>query len=69
MVEEGCLEGVDEVYGIHNVPNHDLGVLVCPDRGIMASCDVLEITISGQGGHGALPHNNNDVILTTACLI
>jgi amidohydrolase len=21
MIEEGCLDGVDEVYGMHNVPN------------------------------------------------
>jgi len=25
MIEEGCLDGVDEVYGYHNVPNFDEG--------------------------------------------
>jgi len=35
----------------------------------MASCDVLKITVSGQGGHGALPHLNNDVILAASCIV
>lgn len=35
----------------------------------MASNDVIEIIIRGQGGHGALPHLNNDVILAGACLV
>jgi hippurate hydrolase len=25
MIEEGCLEGVDEVYGLHNIPNFPAG--------------------------------------------
>jgi len=25
MVKDGVLEGVDEVYGMHNLPCHDLG--------------------------------------------
>jgi len=29
----------------------------------MASNDIFEINIKGKGGHGALPHLNNDVIL------
>jgi len=31
MVEDNCLEDVDEVYGIHVIPNFELGHLVCPD--------------------------------------
>ena len=30
MIKEGCLKGVDEVYGLHNVPNFDEGdIRVC----------------------------------------
>jgi metal-dependent amidase/aminoacylase/carboxypeptidase family protein len=30
MVREGCLDGVDEVYGMHNIPNFDEGdIRVC----------------------------------------
>ena len=29
MLEEGCLEGVDEVYGFHNWPAGNYGELWC----------------------------------------
>ena len=30
MIDENCLDGVDEVYGLHNVPNFDEGdIRVC----------------------------------------
>jgi len=30
MIKEGCLDGVDEVYGYHNIPNFDEGdIRVC----------------------------------------
>ena len=30
MIEEGCLENIDEVYGFHNIPNFDEGdIRVC----------------------------------------
>jgi len=25
MIKEGCMEGVDEVYGCHNIPNFTTG--------------------------------------------
>lgn len=31
MIKEGCLEGVDEVYGFHNIPQFNEGeIRVCP---------------------------------------
>ena len=30
MIEEGCLDGIDEVYGLHNMPSFDEGdIRVC----------------------------------------
>ena len=29
MIEQGCLEGVDEVYGFHNWPIAPIGELFC----------------------------------------
>jgi hippurate hydrolase len=63
MVEAGCLEGVDEVYGVHNMPNQSLGQVYCPDGPIMAAFLVLNITIKGRGGHGAYPEKCQDVVL------
>ena len=36
MIKEGCLNGVDEVYGLHNVPNFDEGDIRVCNGAIMA---------------------------------
>mmetsp|Transcript_29301 Transcript_29301/g.52449 ORF Transcript_29301/g.52449 Transcript_29301/m.52449 type:complete len:388 (+) Transcript_29301:65-1228(+) len=68
MIEEGILEGVDEVYGCHNTPGKSLGILVCPDTTAAASAHFLTIRVKGRGGHGAFPERCQDVVLT-ACQI
>lgn len=62
MVKDGCLEGVDEVYGFHNIPNFPEGdVRVCPGP-IMAATTTIRIKIYGKGGHASTPHCFDDVI-------
>ena len=62
MIKEGCLEGIDEVYGYHNIPNFDEGdVRVC-EGGFFAAVTVVKITIKGQSGHGSTPHKLRDPI-------
>lgn len=68
MIQAGCLEGVDAIYGLHNRPTLPLGKLYCPDGAIMAAKNDFMIEISGKGGHGAYPYRNSDVILA-ACHI
>ena len=47
MVEAGCLDGVDEVYGFHNMPNFDEGdIRVCPG-GFLAASTTIKIKIKG----------------------
>lgn len=43
MVEEGCLENVDEVYGHHNWPTHNVGILMVKSGPVMA--EYTKITI------------------------
>ena len=62
MIKEGCLEGVDEVYGYHNIPNFDEGDVRVIDGPIMAEVTVVKIKVIGKGGHGSVPHMLNDVI-------
>ena len=55
MIEEGCLDGVDECYGYHNWPPFKLGSMhVCPGP-LMAHPTTFDITIKGKGGHGSQP--------------
>ena len=62
MIKEGCLNGVDEVYGLHNVPNFDEGDIRVCNGPIMAQVATVHITVKGQGGHGSAPHNIRDPI-------
>ena len=62
MVEEGCLDGVDEVYGCHNIPNFDEGDIRTKVGGFFANSTQLKIVVHGRGGHGSAPHNLADPI-------
>ena len=62
MIDEGCLEGVDEVFGMHNVPNFPEGEIRVKEGAMMAAISGVKITIKGRGGHSSMPHAFNDVI-------
>jgi len=47
MIEEGCLDGVDEVYGYHNVPNFDEGDIRVCEGAIFAGSTRVKIRIIG----------------------
>ena len=55
MIEKGCLNGVDEVYGFHNAPSDPIGFLRCKEGAVMSEVTVLNITIKGTGGHESSP--------------
>ena len=66
MVEEGALEGVDAVFGIHVDPTQDLGIVASRSGPLMAAADEFEITVIGAGGHAARPQAANDPIVLAA---
>ncbi|GKV54675.1 putative amidohydrolase YhaA [Sporosarcina sp. NCCP-2222] len=62
LVEEGILDGVDVIYGIHYMANMPLGKIGFATGPAMASCDDFDIVIEGKGGHGGSPHETVDPI-------
>ena len=69
MINDGCLRGVDEIYGIHlwnYQPYGEVGVKPGP---ILAAADKFTITIKGVGGHGAAPQGTVDAIVVGSHLI
>jgi amidohydrolase len=69
MIEAGCLEGVDVIFGTHlwaGVPTGTVQYRVGP---VMAAADRFEIEIQGKGGHGAQPHKTKDAIVTASQLV
>lgn len=71
MVEDGLMErfGIEEVYGLHNMPGRPLGTFGVRAGGIMAASDEFNITIEGSGGHAAIPHTTVDPVIVAAQLI
>eukprot|EP01090_Pellita_catalonica_P009536 TRINITY_DN2063_c0_g1_i1.p1 TRINITY_DN2063_c0_g1~~TRINITY_DN2063_c0_g1_i1.p1 ORF type:complete len:409 (+),score=70.78 TRINITY_DN2063_c0_g1_i1:49-1275(+) len=66
MIKAGCLNGVDEVYGIHLWNEVDVGIVGVNPGALMAAGDLWEIKITGKGGHGAVPESTRDAIAATA---
>ncbi|MCF6409768.1 M20 metallopeptidase family protein [Pseudalkalibacillus salsuginis] len=69
MVEDGCLEGVDEVYGAHVEVNFPIGSVALNDGYVQASSDAFDITIKGKGGHAAEPHRSKDPVIIGSHLV
>lgn len=70
MIEAGLFERfpVDAVFGLHNWPGVP-GAFRFIDGPAMASVDMVVVTITGKGGHGARPHEAIDPVVAAASLI
>ena len=71
MLQEGLFEKFrpDEVYGMHNWPNMEVGQFGVTAGPVMAAPDNFTLTITGKGGHGAQPHMCIDPIVVGAQII
>lgn len=70
MVDDGLLTRYkpDSAIALHLWNNEDLGKVAVTPGPVLASSDIFRITLSGRGGHGAMPHLADDVI-TAACQV
>lgn len=59
----------DAIFGMHNMPGWPQGHLVLREGAMMASSDKVYITLTGYGGHGALPHKAADPVVAAASLV
>jgi amidohydrolase len=71
MVEEGLFEKfpVDAVYGMHNWPGQEAGIFAVSEGPLMAAFDIFEMTITGRGAHGGMPHTGIDPIPVAAEIV
>jgi len=71
MCDEGLMErfGIQEVYGMHNMPGIPVGHFAIRPGPMMAAADRFVVDIEGRGGHGAMPHQTIDTLLVaTQCI-
>jgi hippurate hydrolase len=71
MVDAGMMDrfGVQEVYGMHNMPGMPVGAFAIRSGPIMAAADRFDIVIEGRGGHAAKPHETVDPVVIAAQII
>lgn len=69
MIEEGVLDGVPEIYGLHNWPGFPKGSLRVCGGVTMAAVDTIHLTIRGRGGHGSQPQTCRDPIVAGAQIV
>lgn len=69
MCDEGVLDGVKAIFGLHGwpyLPQGELGVRSGP---FLASSDRFRIVVDGQGAHAAFPHQGVDPIPIAAQIV
>ena len=66
MVDEGVLEGVDSIFGLHVYVPMAFGSLGYRTGPFMAAGDFFDVKITGKGGHGGWPHLAIDPIAIAA---
>ncbi len=69
MVEEGALQGLDAVFGLHVDPSHDTGFVATREGPMMAAADKFSLVIRGSGGHAARPQATVDPIVLSSFVI
>jgi amidohydrolase len=70
MIKDGLFEKFpcDEIYGLHNAPNLNLGEVAIFPGPAMAGADFFDITIQGYGSHGARPELSKDAVVIAMTL-
>ncbi len=71
MLDAGVMENphVDAIFGVHNQPDIPAGMVGVKAGALMAAVDTIGISVSGVGGHGALPHRTVDPIVAGAAIV
>ena len=71
MIEDGLFERfpMDAVYSMHNWPGLPVGTAAVHGTAVMAAFDIFDLTLSGKGCHGAMPHLGKDTLLAACQLV
>jgi len=70
MLEDGLLDPLpDAAFALHVWPNAAHGVLIGRGGAMLASADMLEITVRGRGGHASMPQDAVDPVPVAAEVI
>ena len=69
LIEAGALDGVGFIFGGHVDRHYPPGVLAVTEGAVNASTDTFHITVRGQDGHGARPHESIDAVVIGSLMV
>lgn len=69
IINSGGLNAVEAIFGLHNDPLSEVGVLGVKEGVLTTGVDRFEINIKGKGSHAARPHEGIDPIVIAAEII
>ncbi|NND76467.1 MAG: amidohydrolase [Ilumatobacter sp.] len=69
VIADGGLDGVDAIVGVHCEPKLDVGVIGVKSGSISSAADMLEIRLSGPGGHTARPELTVNLLAVAARVV
>ena len=71
MCDDGMMErfGIQEVYGMHNMPGLPVGQFAIRPGAFFAAADLVTIDVVGLGGHAAKPHETIDTTLVASHVV
>jgi amidohydrolase len=71
MMDDGLFErfAIEEVYGMHNVPNMEEGTFAIRPGAFYGGADQFEIVVKGKGGHAAQPHQTIDATVIASHIV
>jgi amidohydrolase len=71
MLKDGLFDRFpcDEIYGMHNSPNGQLGTVGICKGNAMAGASFFDITVKGKGSHAAMPQQSRDPLVIASALV
>ena len=69
VIDDGALDGVDGCFGLHVWRDVPVGKVAIVEGPCMAATDTFTITITGKGGHAAMPHLSVDPVVVAAHVV
>ena len=71
MIDQGLFTRfpVEAVYALHNLPGTTLGQIAVRPGAITAAVVIMDVTVKGVAGHGALPHLAADSIVAASAIV
>ncbi|MCO5584707.1 hypothetical protein L7F22_038639 [Adiantum nelumboides] len=69
MVEEGALENVEAIFGMHVQPLLPTGTISSRRGAFNAVTGIFTVFVKGKGGHAAVPHLTADPVLAASIII